>query len=256
MQEQELAELLDELPPINLKGLDKVKLLNRVDRKYVVPTSELPHIFRLLRKNYFVLDIDGRRAFNYLTTYFDTEDFQFFKDHHNRRKNRIKARSRTYQESDLHFFEVKMKTNSRTDKFREKLPEPFDQLKPHQAQKIKAFYPGRLEGRLSPTILNSYTRITLVNHAKTERCTIDVNLAFEDAQQQKKEIGVSDIAIIEIKQSKTSIVNGIAASLRKNGIRPMSISKYVLGLILLRPQIKHNTFKPLLLRLEKIQQNH
>lgn len=251
------STLLGNLEPISLKALDSVKLLNRVDRKYIIPISGLPDIIRLLNKNHYsILEIDGHRAFSYKTTYFDTTDFRFYKDHHNHLSSRIKVRTRSYEENNLHFFEIKMKSNIRTNKLRESLRESSVDLSCVQRTKIRSIYNKELASRLIPALDNSFTRITLVNKAKTERCTIDVNISFRNPEEPGKEIRVNDIAIIEVKQSKTSVLSGIVASLRAMRVYPSSISKYVLGLILTHPEIKYNSFKPLLHRINKIKSQH
>lgn len=253
MEKIEIKQLLQNLAPISLQGLDKVKLLNRVDRKYIIPITNLPGIINLLNQNHYsILEINDCRAFSYLTTYYDTADYRFYKDHHNRLGSRIKVRTRTYKESNLHFFEVKMKSNLRTDKYREKLGRPSTDLSALLNKKIHSLYPKSLDSDLTPTLFNSYTRLTLVNKAQTERCTIDINLSFRDPLCADKEIEVNDIAIIEVKQSKTSVLHGIIASLRTMRIHPSSISKYVYGLILTHPEIKHNSFKPLINRINRI----
>lgn len=252
MEEYNINQLLASLEPISLAEMDGVKLLNRFDRKYIIPVHRLPDIFPLLKDRYSILEINGRRAFSYLTTYFDTSDYRFYKDHHNRVSGRIKVRSRTYRESNLHFFEIKMKRNNQTKKYREKLAVAHAELSDKQRKKIRSIYQKELNNPLKPALLNSYTRITLVNKDKTERCTIDLDLAFRNPDEPAQEICVDDIAIIELKQSKTSIFNGIAASLRSKRIQPSGISKYVLGLIRLHPEIKHNSFKPLLHNIDRI----
>lgn len=257
MQKVFVQKQLCNLDPISLSGLETVKLLNRVDRKYIIPVNRLPEIIQLLKKNqYSVLEIDGCRAFSYLTTYFDNSGYAFFKDHHNHLSSRIKVRTRSYLESNEHFFEIKIKTNVRTNKYREALNSADTELSGIQQKKIRELYPKELAGSLSSTLINTYNRITLVNKDKTERCTIDVNLAFRDPESPEEEISVNDIAIIEVKQSKASLVNGIIASLRTMRIPPSSISKYVLGLILTRPELKHNSFKPLLHKINKIKRDN
>lgn len=253
MQKATVQNHLRTLQPISLKGLDRVKLLNRVDRKYIIPIHRLPIILDLLnRSRYSILEIDGHRAFSYLTTYFDTTDYRFYRDHHNRLSSRIKVRTRTYKENNLHFFEIKMKSNLRTNKVRESLRGAIPDLSYNQSEKIKELYPKELGSALIPSLHNSFTRITLVNEAKTERCTIDLNVSFKNPEEPEQEISINDIAIIEVKQSKTSVVNGIVAALRNMQVHPSGISKYVLGLILTHPEIKHNAFKPLLHKIDKI----
>lgn len=259
MKENSIYRLVNSLTPISLEEMDGVTLQDRIDTKYIIPKRNLTEIFEHLRNDYSVLEISGQRAFRYLTTYFDTTDFQFYQDHHNRLAGRIKARSRTYVESDLHFFEIKVRNNMRTKKYRERLPDVHSQLSDKQRKKIgsfyrkiRPFYHKDLTALLAPTLVNSYTRVTLVNKARTERCTIDMDLSFQDPENPKKESGVEDIAIIELKQPKLSDADGVAATLRTMRIYPRSISKYVLGLIRLHPGLKHNSFKPLLLSLDHL----
>lgn len=259
MKENNIRQLLCSLEPISLTEMDGVKLLDRMDTKYVIPMNCLPKVFQHLKNNYSVLEIEGRRAFSYLTTYFDTEDYQFYYDHHNRLAGRIKARSRSYIESDLHFFEIKVKNNYRTKKYREQLNKEHETLTDNQRKKIgslytkiRPFYHKDLTYTLAPTLMNTYTRITLVNKGKTERCTIDLDLTFKSPDAHETEMALEDIAIVELKQSKSLTTQGIASALRKMHVHPTSISKYILGLIHIHPEIKHNSFKPLLLNLKKL----
>ncbi|MCZ2459099.1 MAG: polyphosphate polymerase domain-containing protein [Chitinophagales bacterium] len=249
-----VTNMLDGLDPISLEEMDNVKLLNRVDTKYIIPVRSLHRLFDLLKNNYYILEIEGRRSFSYETTYFDTPDFRFYKDHHNNVSCRIKVRNRSYIESNLHFFEIKMKENFRTNKYREKLNSKNFELSEKYLEKIRSFYARDPLKSLTSTLMNTYTRITLVNKMKTERCTIDINLVFQDPENPVNTVPVSNIAIIELKQSDFTASDGIASSLRDRHVYPSSISKYALGLIRIHPELKHNFFKPLLLKLDKIQQ--
>ncbi len=246
-------DLLRSFEPISLKGLEEVKLLDRIDMKYVISIQRLPEIIQLLKDQaYVVLEIDGRRTFNYKTTYFDTPKHRLFKDHHNKLLRRLKVRTRSYIESNNHFFEIKLKSKSRTKKFREKLRKPNDDLTEKQIKRVNEISPRALDAPLKPTLTNSYTRITFTNKARTERCTIDINLSYREAKASTEEIFVDDIAIVEVKQSKTSLLGGIVASLRSMKVYPTSFSKYVYGTIQLYPDIKHNLFKPLLHKIDGI----
>ena len=61
--------------------MDGVKLMNRVETKYVFCSNRLPELLNLVNLNYRVLEIDDIRFFPYCTTYLDTSDFFFI---HNR----------------------------------------------------------------------------------------------------------------------------------------------------------------------------
>src|SRR5690625_1580628 len=248
-----LRHHLHGLTPISLKEMNSVKLLNRIDRKFIIPINFISDFIQQLRNQYYILEIDGRRLSNYGTTYYDTPDLRFYQDHHNGLANRIKVRCREYVESKLRFFEIKVKSSGkRTNKFRLKL----DQDKPLEIdeshyQKIRSHYKYPVNF-LTPTIINTYRRITLVNKAKTERCTIDLNIAFKSPEIPDKNIEANGFAIIELKQSSANRNSPVVSILQDRGFRSKSISKYVLGIMLAYPEVKRNAFKPLLLTLNKI----
>jgi hypothetical protein len=64
---------LADLPGIGLDELLlRAALQTRIDRKYVLDADRLPRLLAALDGIARVLDIDGRRWFGYLSTYFDT----------------------------------------------------------------------------------------------------------------------------------------------------------------------------------------
>ena len=67
------APPLARLAPIAVAEMvDRAAFQSRVDRKYVVPVEELPHLLEQLTSRARVLDIDGERSFRYKSVYFDT----------------------------------------------------------------------------------------------------------------------------------------------------------------------------------------
>ena len=90
--------------------MDEVKLMNRTDTKFVFEYSLLNKLMEEIKAHYYVLDIDGIRLNAYRSLYFDTEDFKFYYEHHNGKKNRNKVRYREYMDSGLCFLEIKKKT--------------------------------------------------------------------------------------------------------------------------------------------------
>ena len=91
--------------------MDQVTLLNRIDTKFVFEQGLLEKVLQEIKPHYRVLDIDGVRLNSYRSIYFDTEDFKFYYEHHNGKKNRSKVRYREYIDSGLCFLEVKKKNN-------------------------------------------------------------------------------------------------------------------------------------------------
>ena len=244
-----LKSKIDALNSVGLQELDAVKLLNRVDSKYVVTFSELDFIFQCLQENYTVLEIEGLRAFSYENNYFDTPSLLFYRDHHNGYANRLKVRSRKYVEANLIFFEIKKKENiNRTNKYREKIPEILTFLNDERKQKIQDYTRKEISD-INLILKNNFKRITLVDKYFTERVTIDTNLTFID---DKKELHFGEIAIIEVKQSKSSNKSALTAFLKENYIREQSISKYIYGVMLLMPTIKKNKFLPIIKKISKL----
>ena len=106
-----LDQKISSFDPISLSEMDEVKLMKRTDTKFIFPLSTLHKIIPKLIEHYSVLDINGVRLNAYRSLYFDTEDFQFYHQHHNGKTNRNKVRFREYIASGLTFLEVKHKNN-------------------------------------------------------------------------------------------------------------------------------------------------
>lgn len=260
MDTTEITQLTHQLSLISLEEISAVKLQKRIDVKYVVPTKLLPEILDKIKDTYAVLQVDNKRFNSYKTIYFDTPDFRFFKDHHNKLERRVKVRKRTYLENNLHFFEIKRKKNDQTNKYRESLTHVDEELTVEQRNKAKKYYskfnsyvPEDLEDSLITSLINTYTRVTLVKKDKTERCTIDFNLTFIDPSNHEKEYPLGDLVIIEVKRSRTT-TDGISSVLRALDLRPLGFSKYINGMIRVYPTIKHNNLKSMLLYVEKMLQ--
>ena len=96
---------------------------------------------------------------------------------------------------------------------------------------------------------NNFTRITLVDYNLTERVTIDSNIVFINDDQ---EIKMNDVAVVEIKQSKTSQNSPLIQFLKQKSIREQSFSKYVFGIISLMPNVKKNNFLAIIKNINNI----
>src|ERR1035437_6971374 len=106
---QDLSPILCSFDPITLAEMDSVKLLDRMDTKFIFNFNQFPEILKNLGQYYKILDVNGVKQNRYETLYFDTPDYKLYMDHHNGRTNRYKVRYRKYVDSDLVFFEVKYK---------------------------------------------------------------------------------------------------------------------------------------------------
>lgn len=248
-----LSRTLARLEPISLDEMNAVRLLNRIDTKFVLREEEALAALARLAGRYRVLEIDGRRQTHYETLYFDTGDWQLFRQHHAGAGTRYKVRSRAYVESDLVFLEVKRKqrVTRRTVKNRLRTPEMVTELDGAATAFVRDYYPfdpGRLEIRL----WNTFTRVTLVSTARCERLTLDFDVRF---QNDRSAASLSGLAIVEVKQQRLTRESDWMALMRTQGIRPTGFSKFCVGVMLLYPEVKTNHFKPKLMLMERLLQD-
>lgn len=246
-------ELWQRMRTITLSEMRSVKLMNRIDTKYVLSYDEVLRLIETAADNdYFVQIIDGVRACRYETLYYDTAEREMFVQHHNRKLTRQKLRTRTYVESGITFFEIKNKSNrGRTKKRRTEIePRAFTSFASScKATELLAQYSHYTPDDVWPALTTHFTRITLVNPKLTERITIDLELSYEDLRSHTK-ASIPEMAIVEIKS------NGNVESLTKRILRDMRIptlkvSKYCLGTTLTVESIKYNRFKEKIRRVEK-----
>ncbi len=243
-----LSASLSHFSRISLEEMDNVKLLDRIDTKFIVHENQLPEFLDAVATNYDLLVIDGNWSHPYETLYFDTPGFQLYFMHHNGKRNRYKLRSRKYVNSGISYFEIKTKTNtSRTVKHRMKVdvfPELIDST---LIEYISKHTPGDPQTYV-PSLRVFFDRITLVNRVDRERLTFDTNLRY---QNNGSEIAIEDIVIAEIKQEKHS-VSPFAQFMKIHRQRSHYISKYCLGITRMNSSIKTNLFKHKLDMLKKM----
>ena len=173
------------MPTLDLDRIAAVRLMNRVDTKYLVDERRCMELLEMAADQYYVQIIDDCRACRYATLYYDTPQWDMYHLHHNRRLTRQKIRTRTYVETGVTYLEVKSKSNKgRTHKRRMALDRS---LFAAAATDTAAADFLRREARyapetLSPSLATRFVRVTLVNHAMTERLTIDFDLHFDNVR--------------------------------------------------------------------------
>ena len=148
---------------VTLEELNSVKLLNRKDTKFVFSHNILNQLLEKLIPFYQILEIDGKRSFIYDNTYFDTDQFLFFIQHHNESRKRFKVRYRQYCETNEQYFEIKVKDNkNRTIKYRLKIINRngyFSEDEKHLISEIVGLSPQNL----IPKLDIKFNRITLTD---------------------------------------------------------------------------------------------
>jgi hypothetical protein len=240
--------ILQQFEPIALSEMERVKLMNRTDTKYLFTVDHFDEILQEIKDHYKVLEVNNQRANRYRTLYYDTANLGLYKEHQNGKLNRYKIRHRTYVESNTGFLEVKFKSNKgRTQKKRiEELTPPVVWEGTNEAflQKTQPYSTQALQ----PTIWVNYSRYTLVHKTEPERLTIDIDLEFVKDDVTKK---LDGLIIAELKQEKKNS-SPFSAMMKKLHIREGGLSKYCLGIALTHKGIKRNSFKEKLLKLKHL----
>lgn len=236
---------------ISLGEMDQHKLMNRIDSKFVFHLNDLQEILTEVMEHYSVLEIEGKRKFQYESLYFDTAGYDLYKHHHNGKTNRIKVRFRRYLDTGAVYFELKKKSKGiRTDKYRIQQPEITTNLDLTQFNFLQSH--NVLQPELGSKMLIYYNRITLVSKESMERVTLDMQMYFDNFTEKKE---FPNLVIAEVKQDKFSRISPFVSALRERNIREFKISKYSLSIALMTEGVKKNSFKQKINRIHKINNN-
>lgn len=230
-----LRDLLGGFDGVSLEALEeRAALLQRIDNKYAVTTNEFGRLTERLRGGYQVLEIDGRRAFAYSTTYFDTSDLRCFVDHIEDRVPRFKARSRLYEDTGQCVFEVKLKRSAdETDKRQIEYPEKDRRrLTEHALECLQSALADQgLESPedLDATLTTAFDRVTLAARDGSERLTCDfgVRLRGRDGDSVRMH---RDLVLVETKSEDGQSPSD--RELARMSVSTISLSKYRVGMSL------------------------
>ncbi|PWJ57891.1 VTC domain-containing protein [Dyadobacter jejuensis] len=248
-----IVEQLSGFYPISLAEMESVKLMDRAEIKFTMPVENLLDIFERVQNDYRVLTMKGLTIFDYETLYFDTPNMDLYHSHHSGRLNRCKLRYRNYVDTNTSFFEIKVKNNKgRTVKTR--VTEPISQTE-EIGPKGQSFLKSSTTldpSDFKPCLWVYYSRLTLVSKHSAERITIDLDLKFKSGNRQKS---YDHLAIIEVKQEKKKSVSPFLELMHQMRYKSGGLSKYCLGVVSIKDQVKTNRFKSKVNFLNKINTN-
>ncbi|TXK19448.1 polyphosphate polymerase domain-containing protein [Homoserinibacter sp. GY 40078] len=243
------------LVPADLPGIGLAELLElaalqtRIDRKYVLPRADAERVLASLDRSTRALEVDGIRASQYESLYFDTDDLLSYRMAALGRRRRFKLRTRSYLDSGAAYLELKTK-GARSATVKERLEyelEHRDELTPEGAAYAAAPL-GELgvpdPDRLRPTLVTRYRRETLYLPGTGSRATVDTDLAWEDADGAHLEL--PGLAIVESKSAGAA--SELDRLLWSRGHRPVRVSKFGTGLAALRPDLPSHKWNRVLRR--------
>lgn len=239
-----------EFAPISLEEMGAAALMDRVDRKFLLPAQRLPEILEPLTGRYRALEVGGHRLSRYSTRYFDTPELALYHAHHSGRARRYKVRVRRYLDSESRWLEVKLKaTRGRTLKKRVSLA--HDRLAPMErlaAEAILGVTDAVPAESLREAAVVEYSRLTLVCGDAPERITLDLMLTFSRGGSTRSFPGV---VVAELKQPRRA-ASPFLEIVREMGVREGAPSKYCAAIATLEPRAKSNRFREAVRRLENI----
>ncbi|RLV10483.1 hypothetical protein CTZ27_00890 [Streptomyces griseocarneus] len=254
---------------------ERSALLARFDRSYLVPVRTFLRLAEQLTDSrrrggggFRALTIDGRRAFRYHSTYYDTPGLRSFHDHRQGRRLRFKIRERVYEDTGERQFEIKLKGGrGDTVKHRRLLagagfpPDVLLDVPPDAPPDIspdvllgtppdadcRAFLARTLchaygidapEG-LAPSLGTDYLRVTLV--ADGERVTCDAGLVCSDLRTGRAVRCDPALVLVEVKTA--GHLGAADRLLHACGVRPAVFTKYCGGFAALRPSLPANRWR-------------
>ncbi|TDT17620.1 VTC domain-containing protein [Ilumatobacter fluminis] len=221
-------------------GLDEIlsgsALMTRTDRKYVLEPGDVAALLCELGPSVRVLEIDGKRSFGYESIYFDTPELDSYLGAARRRPDRFKVRTRRYVDQDTCWVEVKTRTRrGQNEKVRRRHdPADADRLTPDALAFVAATVDPATADRLEPVLRTRYRRTTLV--VGDQRITIDADLRCDDLTGQA--FGIGDRFVVETKSPGGP--GTVDRALWRLGRRPLTISKFALGLAMSKPTLPRN----------------
>lgn len=232
-----IEDLFADLRPVSLDDLnERAALQRRIDNKYVVPVDELAALVERLSDAHEVLEIDGRRVFEYESVYFDTPSLRCFHDHVRDVRPRFKVRTRCYVTTGDCFFEVKVKhedgeTSKRSIDYE---PEQRDVIFP-KATELLSDVLGEHDleepDDPEPSLVTAFRRVTVAARDRPERTTFDFEVSVRDPSGDAASLNTN----YAIAETKTADGDGAwDRALAQAGCEPISLSKYRVGTGILR----------------------
>jgi hypothetical protein len=180
--------------------------------------------------------------------YFDTECLMLYRHHVQNRRKRYKVRTRSYLDTGDAMLEVKLE-GWRGQTMKERLLYDSNcrrELTPEGrafVDHVVAEAYGAAVPPVDPVLTTAYRRATLVDVQCGSRLTIDVDLTWSGSGRAHR---AGHLALLE---SKNPSGRGpVDAMLGSMAVRPVSLSKYCLGVALLHPDTAANPWSLLLRR--------
>ena len=250
----EIEKILERLHKVTLDEIDQLRFMNRTDTKFLFSAKQMIDVLKNLDSTYSVLTINNKVLFHYRSTYFDTEDHRLYAIHQTGKLNRYKVRYREYVDTNDAFLEIKKKTNKQKT-LKKRIKYQYDNRFDNEGKNfLEENTPLKVDD-LNPALITSFDRITLVSFDHKERITLDLNLCFASSNSKEK-VDLPFVGIAEVKSEGNGHKSNFIRYLKTLRIYPEGMSKYCVGIGLLKKHYKTNKIKSKVLKLEKIKREY
>lgn len=233
--------------------------MSRLDQKFLIRQDWIPALLEDCKDSYHILEVEGQRISGYSNRFIETDGLDSFHEHARGRNIRFKARIRQYDSNRRSFVEVKEKTvHGRTEKARIERPENAgitEQLSDEERQFLQRHY--RYDGAQLTDVTCRFNRLTLVAKSLDERITLDTDIEFASGS---KSTGLTGLSIMEVKQEVINRSTPILQALKSFRFeqtplgRRTSMSKYVVGMLLLNPNLPPRTYRSVMNRIKRLKE--
>ena len=219
-----LASQTSKFAIADVELLAERSLQKRLDQKYILPSDKMSVLLDIVNDEFQIVPTSNHHVAEYQTQYFDTSEYTFFTNHLRGKRPRYKVRLRRYPERNLCVLECKKKNAADlTVKTSLEVPYNTDSLSDY----LTFFDAIPINGAsLSPSLSNTFHRITLLHNTLEERLTIDFNIRFNT---RTDDFALDNCIIVERKRLPASSGSTIPSLLRSIRAYPLSISKYCIG---------------------------
>lgn len=254
----------DSLTTVRLEDLPaESALLHRVDRKYLIARHQLPELIGAAPESTHRVTVAGRDSLRYESIYYDSEGLTSFHDAAWGRPRRYKIRRRTYLDSGDSWLELKVRdTRGFTHKTRSLLEgSTADQSYNWTLLAEELGHWGiQPERRYWPTLSTQYERSTLYLAQEGCRVTVDRGVNWHrlgapvhshgatanpgDTRIHDDDWGgsmpVAHLSKVIVETKTAGAASSFDRMLWAHGIRPVSFSKYAVGLARMDEHLPHN----------------
>ena len=235
-------------------GLDELialaELQTRVDRKYFVPAEVFQQLISELADEMRVLEIDGRRTFGYESVYFDTPQLSTYRAHLQRRRQRFKARTRTYTDTGL--THVRGQADRRAgETVKQRVPLPG--RAPRRAHRRGADPPGQRAVPGLPPGPAGRAAADAGHHLPAHHVRLPHRCGPADLRRRaglprRRARGPRHRHHVLVESKSSGRGSAPDRILRELGVRPASVSKYCVGVAALHPELPSNPWHQTLRR--------